>query len=203
MMKTQGMGDRIFHSYGTKLFLCAATSLLCISVARAQESEPQAVAPPLSQAADNPENSIQSAKLYVYPSRGQTTEQTDRDRYECYVWAVEQTGFDPSQVQLAPHQRVEVLPAPGSSVLPGAVAGAVIGAVVTNPRRTGGGAMVGAVIGGVLGGATDAARAKQAEKAQKTLDEREAQRLAQLEEQSSNYKRAVTACLEGRGYTVK
>ena len=36
-----------------------------------------------------------SAEIYVYPNKGQSTEQQGRDRYECYVWAVGQTGFDP------------------------------------------------------------------------------------------------------------
>jgi len=34
--------------------------------------------------------------VFVYPNRGQSTEQTSKDRYECYLWAVDQTGFDPS-----------------------------------------------------------------------------------------------------------
>ena len=34
--------------------------------------------------------------LYVYPTAGQTEEQRDQDRYECHLWAGEQTGFDPS-----------------------------------------------------------------------------------------------------------
>ena len=34
-------------------------------------------------------------EVFVYPARGQTTEQTSQDRYECYLWAVDQTGFDP------------------------------------------------------------------------------------------------------------
>ncbi len=36
-----------------------------------------------------------SSEIFVYPNAGQGDEQRDRDRYECYVWAVEQTGFDP------------------------------------------------------------------------------------------------------------
>ncbi len=34
-------------------------------------------------------------EIFVYPKNGQTQEQTSMDRYECYVWAVGQTGFDP------------------------------------------------------------------------------------------------------------
>jgi hypothetical protein len=64
------------------------------------------------------------AELYVYPARGQSADQVQRDRYECHLWAVDQTRFDPSM------------------------------------------------------GDADAV-------------------------QSGEYRRAVTACLEGRGYTVK
>lgn len=37
-----------------------------------------------------------TGELFVYPAQGQTEEQRDRDMYECYLWASEQTGFDPS-----------------------------------------------------------------------------------------------------------
>lgn len=37
-----------------------------------------------------------SSELFVYPKEGQSEEQQGRDRYECYVWAVDQTKFDPS-----------------------------------------------------------------------------------------------------------
>ena len=68
-------------------------------------------------------------RLYVYPANGQTPEQTDRDRYECHVWAVQQTGVDPSRADANPYERVVVQPAnpPGS----GAVAGLIGGALQT------------------------------------------------------------------------
>lgn len=34
-------------------------------------------------------------EVFVYPTRGQSTKQTSQDRYECYLWSVDQTGFDP------------------------------------------------------------------------------------------------------------
>jgi len=34
---------------------------------------------------------------YVYPNAGQSEEQQQTDRYECHRWAVDQTGFDPTQ----------------------------------------------------------------------------------------------------------
>ena len=38
------------------------------------------------------------AEQFVYPRQGQDATQTSRDRYECYLWAVEQSGVEPSQV---------------------------------------------------------------------------------------------------------
>ena len=42
------------------------------------------------------QNQNASANLYVYPSAGQTEEQTKQDRSECHDWAVGQTKFDPA-----------------------------------------------------------------------------------------------------------
>jgi hypothetical protein len=37
-----------------------------------------------------------SDQIFVYPNNGQSSEQQAKDRYECYRWAVDQTGFDPT-----------------------------------------------------------------------------------------------------------
>ena len=42
-----------------------------------------------------------SAEIFVYPNQGQSDELRDRDRYECYVWASDQTGYDPGSVDPA------------------------------------------------------------------------------------------------------
>ncbi len=47
--------------------------------------------------------------IFVYPSNGQTDEQTDKDRYECHRWAVEQTGFDPSLPNQNPDDRANYI----------------------------------------------------------------------------------------------
>ncbi len=148
---------------------------------------------------------VPSTRVYVYPAAGQSPEQLDRDRYECYLWAVKQTGYDPSAPQAAPHQRVEVvpMPPPGTSTAAGAITGAVIGAAVSHPHDAAGGAAVGAVAGAIIGSASDAARQQQAERVQQVYDQRQAAEIARLERQSNDYRRAVSACLEGRGYTVK
>lgn len=41
--------------------------------------------------------------LIIYPAKGQSQEQMEKDKYECYSWAKGQTGFDP----MAPQQTVQ------------------------------------------------------------------------------------------------
>jgi hypothetical protein len=38
-----------------------------------------------------------AGELYSYPKNGQSPEQQEQDRYECHRWAVDQSGFDPTQ----------------------------------------------------------------------------------------------------------
>jgi hypothetical protein len=39
---------------------------------------------------------IEVQQLYVYPAAGQTQQQLSNDRYDCHVWSVGQTDFDPT-----------------------------------------------------------------------------------------------------------
>jgi len=38
----------------------------------------------------------QGFKLYVYPAAGQSEAQTSEDRYQCHLWATNQSGYDPT-----------------------------------------------------------------------------------------------------------
>lgn len=145
------------------------------------------------------------SQVFVYPNNGQSPTQLDRDRYECHVWAVKQSNFDPSEPHVAPHQRVQVvaMPPQGASTVAGAATGAIVGAAVSGPYHAGGGAAVGAIAGAIIGAAADQNRQERAEAVQQRYDQRDAQVAARLERQSADYKRAISACLEGRGYTVK
>src|SRR5271156_6495201 len=71
-------------------------------------------------------------RVFVYPANGQSPQQTDRDRYECHVWAVQQTGVDPSLPNANPYERVVVQPAvpPGAGTATGAIAGGILGAII-------------------------------------------------------------------------
>jgi hypothetical protein len=148
----------------------------------------------------------QTAQVFVYPANGQSAAQLDRDRYECHGWAVRQSGFDPSLPQLPPHERIEVVsmaPPPGANTVAGAATGAIFGAAVSSPWHSGEGAVVGAVAGALLGATADAANHQHAEAVQRHYDQRDLQAQARLEMQARDYRRAIGACLEGRGYTVK
>src|SRR6266436_87033 len=95
-----------------------------------------------------------STDVYAYPLHGQTPEQQDRDRYDCNLWAVKQTGFDPSAPNVPPHARVRVVsagPPPGTGTAVGAVTGAIIGAAISRPWEAATGALAGAVVGGAIG----------------------------------------------------
>jgi hypothetical protein len=43
-------------------------------------------------------NSKNISEQYIYPRQGQNNSQTSRDRYECYLWAVDKTGVEPAQI---------------------------------------------------------------------------------------------------------
>jgi len=137
--------------------------------------------------------------VYAYPQHGQTAEQQDRDRYECYLWAKQQTGFDPSAPNVPAEARVRVVggPAPGSGTAFGAVTGALLGAALGNPWHPGPAMLTGAVIGGAAGTAAEASQRHDT-----TYVQYDRQQLAAIRQQAANYKRAMGACLEGRGYTV-
>lgn len=180
---------------------CLAGSLLVLAACEtaaprpAPQRERVAEAPP-------PEPPPPPQQVYFYPTAGQSPAQQDRDRYECYNWAVKQTGFDPGRQGLTVQERVTVVPAaaPGAGTVAGAATGAIVGAAVSRPGNAGGGAIVGAVAGGLLGAAADNAREQQAQRIEDQINSRSRYR---SDGRIAEYRRAMSACLEGRGYTVK
>jgi hypothetical protein len=139
-------------------------------------------------------------RVFVYPANGQSAEQTDRDRYECHVWAVQQTGVDPSRADASPYERVVVQPAnpPGSGTVAGAIGGAIIGSIIAGPRNAGAGLLIGGATGAIVGSASDANAQAQAQQTQQQLNQSAGAGRARGE----SYRRALGACLEGRGYTI-
>jgi predicted lipid-binding transport protein (Tim44 family) len=132
-------------------------------------------------------------QLYVYPAHGQSYEQQQQDQFQCYQFAKEQTGFDP----MAPPPPTSPPPPQHKAgffggALFGALVGVTVGAIAHDPGE---GAAIGAAGGGLFGGM----RSEQSRNQQQQWQQQQA---ATLANDRSNYNRAYTACLEGRGYTV-
>ena len=144
-------------------------------------------------------------QIYFYPKAGQTNEQQSRDHYECYNWAMKQTGFDPSQSSIPPVQRVRVvpMPPPGHDTTVLAITGAVLGALIAGPRHAAGGALIGAAGGAIAGAAADSSRQQTARQLEEAYPNRDRALDAQYEGRALNFRRAMSACLEGRGYSVQ
>jgi hypothetical protein len=139
-------------------------------------------------------------RVFVYPANGQSPEQTDRDRYECHVWAVQQTGVDPSRSDANPYARVIVQPAnpPGTGTAVGAIGGAILGSIIAGPHNAGAGLILGGATGAIIGSASDAQAQAQAQQTQAQINQSQAAGRAQAD----SYRRALGACLQGRGYTI-
>lgn len=144
--------------------------------------------------------------FYIYPAKNQSNDQLEKDRYECYLWATKETGYDPSVASRQREPQLVKVPVrnekQGASVA-GTVIGAIAGAAIGNDHHRGDSAAVGAVLGTMVGSSVEAAGQQKAEaeahaRAQRIADQQQAQA-----EGSDNYRRAFTACLEGRGYVVK
>jgi len=144
-------------------------------------------------------------QVYFYPKEGQLKEQQSRDHYECYYWAVQQTGFDPSQSSIPPERRVKVvpMPPPGHDTAILAIAGAVLGALIAGPRHAGAGALIGAGSGVVAGAVSDSTRQQYAQQMEEAYANRDRALDVRYEEKVRDFRRAMSACLEGRGYSVQ
>ncbi|UFP96202.1 hypothetical protein [Gloeobacter morelensis] len=138
----------------------------------------------------------QTPKIYIYPDRGQSEQQQEQDKIACHDWAVQKTGVDPLQATSAPSPAAQPQK-PQAAMARGAAQGALLGtgtgAITGN---VGTGAAVGAGAGLLRTGRSQ--RRAQAEKAQQ-------QQALQVSKQADmkEFGRAFSACLEGRGYTVR
>jgi len=137
----------------------------------------------------------QGLGLFLFPTNDQSQQQQKVDEFECYKWAMEQTGIDPLNL---PKVEAEVQTGPTGGAVRGAARGAAAGAAIgAITGDAGQGAAVGAVAGG-LGGRRGGkqAQAQQNQQAQ-------ANAAAAEEETKNTFRKAFSACIEGKGYTVK
>lgn len=193
--------ERSFRSTILTMALAGGAVLAGCATTPPPEQRPAPPPPPprgaiYQQPAPPPVNSA----VYAYPTRGQPPEQQDRDHYECSIWATQQTGFDPSAPGVPPQQQIRVVsgPPPGSGTAAGVVTGAILGAAIGGPWRGPGPALAGAVVGGAIGTA-----AEQNARQSQTVTVTDQRALAEIQQKAGNYRRALGACLDARGYSVK
>jgi hypothetical protein len=131
--------------------------------------------------------------LYVYPQKNQNATQQLTDEQQCYNNAKTQTGYDPNAPTTAQKTNSQKSSGNDHDVAKGAARGAVISGATEGDAAAG--ARRGAIIGGI--------RAKREEKKD---DQAEAQASAKKTAQNKKldeFKRATTACLDARGYSVR
>lgn len=137
--------------------------------------------------------------LFIYPAKGQTSQQEEKDKFECNQWAVKQTGFNPMDAPTA------TAPPPAEEArrggllrggAGGAALGAGIGAIGGNAGR---GAAIGALAGGALGGVRRREQVRSEEAARANWAQNQA---ASYQQRRGQWLDAYKTCLSGRGYTV-
>jgi len=139
---------------------------------------------------------LQADELMIYPKKAQSAEQQEKDKFECYSWAKNESGFDP----MAPPMATEAPPQQQASrggVVRGAARGAALGAIIDDSSE---GARTGAKAGAAIGGMRRADQKRSEAQAQQQW-EQEQQRI--YAEKRDRYNRAYSVCLEAHDYLVK
>jgi len=134
--------------------------------------------------------------VFVFPAKDQKPEQQSADEQACYSWAVQQSGVDPLNMTATKPDTVAKGP-DGSAVkgaAKGAVAGVAIGAIAGDAGK---GAAIGAAAGGMAGASGGKKKQKQAE------DKAKKDAAAADQAKIDSFKKAYSACLDGKGYSVK
>jgi len=137
-----------------------------------------------------------------FPAKGQTQEQMEKDKYDCYSWTKKETGLDPMQAQPPAQASSAQTQGPQGERVRGAARGAAVGAVAGEIANddAGKGAAAGAAAGAMAGGM----KKRQAKRQQAQAQQQQTQQQdAAYEQKQSTYNRAFSACMEGKGYTVK
>jgi Glycine-zipper domain len=162
-----------------------------------------------------------SIGLFAYPKNQQNADQQLKDETDCYSSAKQQTAVDPQAPPPAAPSAEEQKAAEEQAAKQAAGSTPKGGAVKGSAKGAAGGAAIGAIAGDAGTGAAIGATAgavrgrRQQKKAQKTAEQQAAQQTAQAQQQAQGnanaqyqgaldtFKRAFSACMDARGYSVK
>jgi hypothetical protein len=156
--------------------------------------------------------------VFAYPMGGQSQQQQQGDHNECYQWAVQQSGFNPSAP--APHVAQPNMPPPQSGGMfgrgsygqgggvadagKGAALGAIGGAIAGDAGQ---GAAIGAASGVLFGGLRRSRKERERqqwyEQQQMQAQQQQQQVAQQRAQQMQLYNRAYGACMSSRDYQVR
>ena len=184
--------------------------------------QPAPIAPAPAATPSKPVPSFSAAKkvgLYAFPNQNQSKDQQLIDEGDCYDLAQQETGINPEmqaprapssgEVQAAEAQAAQSAPqAQGGRVrgaARGAAGGAMIGAISGNAGR---GAAVGATVGTVRGGVHQrqtnaAAQQDAANQAGAQVQQQYQSAKSAYNQKIGTFKRAFSACLTSRGFSVQ
>lgn len=135
-------------------------------------------------------------EFFIYPQNGQSAEQTEKDKFECYQWARNNSGFDPMAPPVTSTAPPKTQKKSGG-VIGGAAVGAIGGKVFGSSKST---TRKSAAAGALIGGLRQSSSNSKEEQKRSDWEQRES---ANYANNRNSYNRAYSACLEGRGYTVK
>jgi hypothetical protein len=161
-----------------------------------------------------------SVGVFAFPKNNQNADQQLKDESDCYGMAKQQSGVDPqaapSAAKTAEQKQAEQKAAAESApqakggrargAARGAAGGAAIGAIADDEADKG--AAAGAVAGTMRGGrqqrkANAASKQQAAQKTAQQQQQEEAQAKAAEQQNLDSFKRAFSACMDARGYSVK
>src|SRR5437016_11115677 len=200
----------------TIMTLCFASPLL----AQSPSASGATSAPPATQQSQAASSPAQSIGMFAYPKKEQTADQQLKDENECFASAKQQTGIDPqapppatkteeqkkAEQQAAADNAKQAKGGRARGAARGAAGGAAIGAIADDEAGKGAGA--GAVAGTMRGGrqqrkANAASKQQAAQKTAQQQQQEEAQAKAAQQQNLDSFKRAFSACMDARGYSVK
>lgn len=132
--------------------------------------------------------------VYVYPQKGQSASKQSNDESECYKSATQRTGVNLADAKPTPAPHATMQGGGARGAARGAAVGAVGGAISGDAGK---GAGYGALAGTIRG------RRVQNQANAQAQQQAQANANAQYAQNVDKVKRAYTACLDARGYSVK
>ena len=198
-----------------RYFVFAAVLLAVTNPVLAQN--PPSQASQTTQVAPSPAKSI---GMFAYPKNQQTPDQQMKDENECFVSAKQQSGVDPqapapatkteeqkkAEQQAAADNAKQARGGRARGAARGAAGGAAVGAIADDEagKRAAAGATAGAMVGGAKQRQANKASKQQAAQATaQQQQQQEAQAKATYQQGIDTFKRAFSASMDARGYSVQ